>query len=310
MLRSLEAARSQASKQNLRRQAAMYIRFCLLHNVNYFAPSRYDAALFAQYLALHIKSPGGQRNYMSGARTWVNEHGGHSAHLYAAEVKLVQKGAARISPHTPNPAPALTPDHIKDCCDIFDTWGYDGLVYKTATLIGFFAFLRASNIVSPSSQMWGGPHTLLRSSVLICEGKMYITVYTTKTRLPGARPALVPLPVMPSSRFCPAKAWTTYRDMTHWSPSGPAFILSTGAPLTGTVLAKAIRRALELKGYQDAQTFSLHSLRRGGSNTAKAAGANVRELLKHGTWTSLSGLKAYVDVRDSTIPDRFKSVFA
>lgn len=72
-------------------------------------------------------------------------------------------------------------------------------------------------------------------------------------------------------------------------------------PLTVGPVVAAIRTALAQAGYKNVNRFSIHSLRRGAAQLAASLGAPTSEIMRHGIWSSETGLRHYVP-SSTTVP--------
>ena len=176
----------------------------------------------------------------------------------------------------------------------------DGPTYKAALTMGYFGFLRASNLLCPIASTWGGPHTLKRSDVLIHPSGILILLRSTKTLVPDVSPRVVALPRIHSSPACPTQAWKDYITAVPAALDKPAFLLKDGSPLTPSRLVQVLRMTLIVLGCPYAQAVSSHSLRRGGAQAAQASGAAREDIKYHGTWRSEGALKAYIPHQSSS----------
>lgn len=165
MLESYSSAIAPGTQLNRRKQAEEFIKFSILHQVDYLHPSVTQACKYAQYLANKLAAPGSIKNYISGARTWLNEHYGSIQGFVAPQLAQLVKGYVKNSSHIPSRAQPLEPHHIKAICKLADFSPSVPLALKPAMLIGYNCFLRESNLTSASLQEWGGPHTLLAADI-------------------------------------------------------------------------------------------------------------------------------------------------
>ena len=294
---SYNAALSTRTHKNRLRQATMYLTFALQYGAEIYNPSVPECCLYQQYLANTLKSPLTRDNYTSGAKLWIEERGGNGDNLRSHQANYVAKGAQRLSPHIPNPAPPLMPADLVKACIYIDKAGYP--VLKAALTLGYFAFLRCSNLLSPTAIMWGGPHTLLRGDIVAYPHGLQVTIRSSKTITPGTIPTVLMLPRIQSSPACPAAAWESYTSRTPARDCDLAFTLQDGTPLTTTQLVLVLKEALASYGCPYAQDIKSHSMRRGGAQAAVAAGCDREDVAAHGTWASVNGLKAYVPSQSS-----------
>lgn len=298
MLNSYEHAVSPGTANNRIRQAKVYLAFSVAYNINYLAPSISDTAMFAQYLANSFKAPGTLKNYFSGAKLWVSQRGGDISPFLDPQVLEVIKGTENLSTHVPSPSLPIKIDELLLITKFLRRFTPMSLPHIAAILLGFSTFLRASNLLSSNSLSNVNPHALLRQDVISVPDGLKILVRSSKTISPK-NPVLISVFPSPMSPLCPVKAWNQYLELFKPSPLGPAFVSHTGDPITPSALVKLIRMALHRAGYKNFSKFSMHSIRRGATQTAAQFGATRNELKEHGTWKSDQGLKAYLNISPS-----------
>lgn len=307
---SYKASVSDQTAINRRRQAEYYLTFAIYYSVDILSPSIQDSALYQQFLANSLTSPASRRNYTSGARMWIEARGGDYSALTAFEAVSVAKGAINLKPHITVPAPALTPQDLVRVCQYLKGT-IQGLPIVAALCVGFFAFLRASNLLTPTATLWQGPHTLTRGDITSNDTGLIVVIRSSKTIKKGTKPAILSLPRIPNSPACPALAWDTYTSLVPSPPTSPAFILYDGRPVTPSHLTTVVRHVLIVLGVPYGPSFSGHSLRRGGSQAAVVSGSDPKDIAKHGTWTKVSGLKPYVSSLPSQrVSDKLSTLFA
>ena len=290
---SHNAATLDRTKKNKHRQAEYYLTFCLTYATNILTPSTLDACIFVQFLANSLRAARARGNYLSGARTWIRERGGDPSALSDPMVKAVETGAVRLSATAPSPAPALLPADLVTVCRAFSALP-EGPLLTAAVTIGFFGFLRTSNLLSPAATLWGGPHTLQRRDIQLYAGGLLVVLRSTKTSGPDQQPTVLALPRLPGSPACPTTAWVRYAASSRGGPGDPAFLLGNGSPLATDALVGTLRLVLRNAGCPYADRVSSHSLRRGGAQAAQASGATLEALKAHGTWRTDSAMGRYL----------------
>lgn len=150
---------------NRKRQSELYLKFCIMYNVQYLSPPIINILMFIQFLKNSFDSHVSVKNYVSGARTWVLQHKGITDSFDSFEVKQMFGALEATSTHIPVPAYPLTISDVKIVCDYIDANNRIPLAVKPCVLIGYTCFLRSCNLLSPSTQKWLGPHTLLVSDI-------------------------------------------------------------------------------------------------------------------------------------------------
>lgn len=287
----------------------MYIKFMVMYSFPFLSPSINQLAMYSQFLGNTFPAPSTIRNYISGARTWVQLHGGNIASFLAPEMSTMAKAIKEKSSHVVAPAPPLTPAHIRIICNFIACHPGSLLTIKAAVLLAYTTFLRASNVVSPTLNQWGGPHTLRAGDVYQADGGLRVVVRSTKTRSRAAPHAALILPAE-DPLLCPIRAWYQYKAVINPCPLGPAFMVSPAKPLTANMVVSVMRAALEWGGVKDPGAFSFHSLRRGAAQAAAFAGASEEELMQHGTWASREGLRPYLQPLPRMVPRLLASTLA
>lgn len=168
---------------NRLRQAKSYLTFCVMYGVNYLNPTRLHVAMYVKFLANTHKAPNTVKNYLSGARHWVNFHKGSDFSFSTPEARAVLKSVIDSSKHVPLQAYPLSPADIRVICNYIDSHPEVAMAMKPALLIGYICFFRSSNILSPSLSSWGGPHTLHVSNVCLFECHLPLTSQSGQQRL-------------------------------------------------------------------------------------------------------------------------------
>lgn len=199
--------------------------------------------MFAQRMANRHAAPTSIKNSISGAKTWVAEHGGNIDAFFSTQLALVVKGFTKRSTHVPSRAAPLGPYQIRLICDLLDSSPSASLGLKPAILIGYSCFLRSSNLLLPTIQAWGGPHTLLAHDICTSEEGLSVFIRSTKTR-PGSVGLSFVIPRSAQPKYCPVSAWQTYKNSVNPLMLGPAFVHKNGLPITPRQVVTCMRLAL------------------------------------------------------------------
>lgn len=278
---------------NRRKQAEEYLKFSIMYKVPFLQPSVTQVCMFAQHLANIHAAPSSVKNYLSGAKTWVSEHCGAVHPFLSPQLAQLVKGFTKNSPHVPSRAPPLQPHHIRAICRLLDQSPSAPLAAKPAILMGYATFLRSSNLLSPTMEEWGGPHTLLASEVISTNDGLKICVRSTKTRSDSQGLTFF-IPREDSPEFCPVVAWNRYKTLVRPWALGPAFVHMNRTPLTPAQLVKLMRLALQYFTDIPPGRVSMHSLRRGATQAAVDQGIPLKTVQARGTWKSSATMKTYL----------------
>ena len=288
------AAISEGTRKNRYKQASVYIRFTLQHNMDYLSPAIYDIGLYVAHLA-NIMSPASLRNYVSGAKTWVTAQCGDPSAFSSPEVSAMLVGATRLSTHIPQQSPELTPRDVITICNYVSAAGASGAVIKAAILLGYYCMLRQSNLTAPPGARFGGPHTLRREEIASSQEGLYVIIRSSKTIVSPSDAVSLHVP-RTGDQYCPARAWDLAAAAVHAPQHAPAFTLPDGRPLTSSALIAVIRQALAAAGSPYASRATIHGLRRGSALAVGCLGCPLEHIKAQGTWRGNS-VHSYVPRR-------------
>lgn len=292
---------SQGTASNRKRQSELYLKFCVAYNVQYLSPPISDLIMYIQFLKNSFASQVSVKNYVSGARTWVQLHKGSICNFDSLEVKQMFAAVDATSSHVPVPAYPLTSGDIKLICDYVDSHSEIPLAVKPSILIGYTCFLRSCNLLAPSTQKWVGPHTMLASDIVFNGSGLYVFLRSSKTFNSKSPKVLTVVPA-PNRKYCPVTAWLNYRSAVNPCPIGPAFMVNDYTPLISRNVVDVLNCVLR-PNLSAGIKLSMHSLRRGGTQMAANSGASNEHLLVHGTWKSAKGLKYYLPAKKNPVPN-------
>lgn len=300
-LNSLYQAVAPGTRVNKQRQARAFLTFALCYDVDYLSPSVSDVVMYTRFMANSYSSPSSTKNYLSGAKYWVTTHGGDPSAFSSIEVAEIIKAVTSESTHVPQQAPPLLPADLRIICAYLDAHLHVHMAIKPCILISYACMLRSSNVVSPNLTVWAGAHTLLARDVRFNNGGLNVIIRSSKSKASQA-PTLLRVEPADHALVCPVRAWLEYAREVTIQPLGPAFLTDRGAPLTAAPVVEAMRSALQAAGAPNVARVSMHSLRRGAVQAAQAGGASREEIMKHGIWSSASGLGYYLKPASSEVP--------
>lgn len=291
MLETFSKALAPGTYANRQKQAHSYITFAVLYNVSYMCPTPVHICMYAQYLANKFDSVSSVKNYMSGARTWVLEHGGNTSAFLGYENSMMLKAINKDSNHVVNRAFPLALSHVHRIVSYLDKARNAPLCVKPCILIGFSCYLRSSNLVCPTLSTLTGPHTLRSKNVIDTGSALKIVITSTKTKM---LPYTIMIPFCDDPILCPVRAWRTYKSQFSLNPEGPAFVINGITPLSAGLVVSIMRDALS--GFQniDVSRITMHSLRRGAVQQASSQGCSIPEIMCRGGWSSRSGVRPYL----------------
>lgn len=186
---------------------------------------------------------------------------------------------------------------VSQCIDLSSPYWQ---AFWAACLVGFFAFLRKSNLFPHKDQN----HHLQRQQVVLDDsGQVCLNISSTKTIQCRERVLTIPLPTIPSHPLCPVAAVSQLlKSNPKISGSYPLFSYNTplGIKAIGyNQFVKDLRICLEKVGFPS-KVYSGHSLRRGGASFALQCGVPGEIIKVLGDWRS----EAYQRYLDTTVQTR------
>lgn len=281
MLDSYVHSVAPSTAANRTSQAKAYVSFAVHYGFHPLGPSGTQLCMYVQFLINSFSAPTSVKNYVSGARTWIAQHGGDLSGFSTFEYHQMNSGIKKRSSHTPNRAAPLERHHIKAIVDFFDSTPSVPKCAKPCVLIGYHTFLRSSNLLAPSTTSWGGPHTLMAQDLRLCNEGLQVIVYSTKTKS-DHNPIHPVIPWNSDPVWCPATAWLRYSTEVRPWILGPTFICDNRRPLTANQLAGLMRLALASASDINPSRVSMHSLRRGATQSAIQQGLSLDQIKERG----------------------------
>ena len=208
-------------------------------------------------------------------------------------VKAVLKGYRRMLGHTMVQKLPITPDILKRIISICDKKNESGFI--AAILVGFFTFLRKSNLVPESMENFKPGRHLSWGSFAFKGDCAIVKVVETKTIQCRERILYLPLAKCSVTELCPiATVQVHFQEFITKEKSNPTFQYkdrNNTKTLTHSKLSSTLKEKLTILGI-DPNTISMHSLRRGGASYiyAHQCGASIELIQAMGDWASLSVL--------------------
>ena len=202
-------------------------------------------------------------------------------------LRSVLNGARRVLGDCQTPKLPITPHILKL---IYKSLKLDTPVdslFWASTLVGFFAFLRKSNLFFPPGGFDKDKH-LVRTDFAYIKDGISITIKWSKTIQFSQRRFHVVVPLIPGNPLCPVAAVSRAFALAPNLPEDPAFSFRVGAvlsPLTYKKYIARLRSLLEAAGFPPS-AYAGHSLRRGGASWAFRCGVPGEFIKQQGDWKS------------------------
>ena len=300
-----------STKKNLLVILNSYKTFCDKFNFDLFPCDNKQLCRFGQYLARTFKSAEGVGNYQSGIRTCHALLGLQIPDPSERQMQMFMQGLKRVLIHAIKQTEPMTPELLLRLSKVVNYMDEVELVAWVATLLGFYMFMRRSNLVPDSVDNYNIKEQFCRGDLNLTglETAMMTEVRWSKTL--QFREKVLRFPVLPASNkaICPV-FWTHHMvNRIPAKPTDPAFTIKVNGEtlaLSANQLIYRIRKWITLVGEVDPNIYSLHSLRRGGATFAYRCNIEAEMIRTLGAWSS-DAYKRYIDI---TMDQRYDSMKA
>lgn len=287
--KDLSSTRKQAyaegTHKNLKIQWETYLMFCIYFGLTYLPMDTSTLSLYAQFLGRSFKSTQSIKNYLSGVKTMHHLLGYSTEKINDFLINLGLKGIARSKPHMVKQAQAITPEILEKMYHHLNMKNPKDVVIWCLFLFAFFLFARKSNLVPTTVNDLKSPKFLLRQDVSLNHGVLLVTMKWSKTNQFGQRILQTPLIKIPHSALCPVSAYLNMCKVVNAKESDPLFTFPKGKPVFYKNYQTKLKQLIEEIG-MNSDTFSTHSLRRGGCTFAFKSKVPTELIKAHGDWKS------------------------
>ena len=263
------------------------------------SPTVDDISAYAEWLIAANLAPSTIKNLLSAVKilyTWWQKH--HIVKLFQSDAwSLTLRGITNsVRPSQTNKSTISIQDLIiiiQSC-----SFSLDLLPFKVGILLGFFGFLRVSNLAPPKVSDWDPSRHTTWDDVHVSDKGILFKIRWSKTRQSSSDSAVIPLPALGSSPLCPLRAWLLYQaalEATQLQTPTPLLVAITGSPGTPLTIPKfraGFHQIMAAAGLSD-RGYTPHSLRRGGASFLHQAGVLIPHIKTHGTWRS-DAINAYL----------------
>ena len=284
LTKTQQSAYATGTAKNLISQWRSFYRFSKRFKFNEWPVPIHTLCLYAQYLEYSFKSVKSVKNYLYGIRTLHILMREQPPNFKDIEMKLTLRGLTKIMIAPVKRAQLMTPEILTEMLGYLNLNKQADRVFWAIMLIGFFGFLRKSNLVSDSILSFDPVKQLMRGHMVFKGDIAILNVTWTKTIQNREKLLEIPPFPIPGSPLCPVavlKALLLKPGKKHH----PLFGNGRRVLYTYNKLQNRMRVVLKKAGYRS-KAFSLHSLRRGGSSFAHRAGVPESLIQVQGSWSS------------------------
>ncbi len=259
--------------------------------------------MYIEFLAQSFNNPDSVRNYMSGVTLYHKYLGTDCENMHSFEIKLMLRALTLTMRSMPNRRRPVTPDILRNLLALCPAMGPMGIVMKACLLLGFYGFLRQSNLAPYSQSQFDPSRNTCRADVILAPPGLVVLIKWCKTHQSGQNVALVPIPQHHVGALCPVQAFKELCLMCPAGPNSPLLLLPgkrSYVTVTTYMLSVTFSNMISQLGLSPTE-YTLHSLRRGGASASFTAGAKAAEVQRHGLWSSESFWQYIVTPLDKAI---------
>lgn len=285
--------------KNIRSQALIYSRFCDYYGFQMFPATAWQLVRYARYIANTVTSYETVQNYLSGVRKLHQLAGYTVPGPDEPNIRHLLRAIKQELSHPIRQAEPMTVDVLRQIYNKIDLDNGFDIVCYTALLVGFYLFLRKSNLVPDSKNSFNPQKQLTRADVQIGKNMVLIIVRWSKTIQYKEKELLLPLLQAKDIRVCPVYWVKLMCSKVKASGEHPMFLVSEDStnrlvPLTYAQLGDKLKQWVSQCGISS-ERYTLHGLRKGGACHALEVGLAGEDLKILGDWASDAYMR-YLDL--------------
>ena len=271
-----------SSKSTRRSQWKHYFSFCEEYNQNALPASLDTILLYLAYMASSFKYVS-IINYLSAV--WVLHKMSGFKHIdsNSFEIYVTLRGIRRTIGDVSKQARPLSVHELLLIYSNLDLRLSEDLALWCAIIMCFRGLFRKSNIVEEGI-------AVLAQDVSIYDWGVLIRLRRTKTISFRERILEFPFSNIEGSPFCVKKHLLALIDMVHHSPTTQLISYFKGARVIRGTYSWLASRLHKLSKQLRLESFTSHSLRRGGASAMAEAGFSLIDITNLGDWSSMSVL--------------------
>ena len=163
-----------------------------------------------------------------------------------------------------------------------------GYVCKAAFLLGYFVFLRLSNIPPSSTSMFDPTRNLLRGDVIFGSPGAHVIIKWAKAMQACHSHQVVQIPTLPSSPLCPVSAIRVLLASVNARKTDPLFLIPkpTGLTILTSPMISANLAKLLTSLHLNPSHYGFHYFRSSAVSWAADHIVPLQNLKAHGGWSS------------------------
>ena len=173
----------ESTKKNILTQLGAYEKFCERYRLPLFPCDNTQLCRFGQHLSGTFESPEAVGNYLSGIRTCLALLGLDIPDVNDRQMKMFTVGLKRVMPHAVKQAEPVTPPLLVKLSKVVNYRDQVEMVAWTGLLLGFYMFLRRSNLVPDTMDTFNKEQQFCRAdlNLLGIDKPMMVEIRWSKT---------------------------------------------------------------------------------------------------------------------------------
>lgn len=288
--------------KNIRSQALIYSKFCDFYGFTMFPAGAWQLVRYARYVANTVSSYETVMNYLAGVRK-LHELGGYPVPgPNEPNMRHLMRALKQELAHPIKQAVPVTPELLRSMYNCVDLGRIRDIVIYTTLLVGFYLFLRKSNLVPEGKKSFDAQKQLTRGDIQVGENMVLVVIKWSKVIQYKEKELLLPLLPAKDIRICPVFWIKLMLRKVKTDNNDPLFAIPDSGgvnPLTYSELSDTYKRWVSaVTTLTDNHT--LHGLRRGGACHALEVGLVGEDLKILGDWAT----DAYMRYLDLTLQRR------
>ena len=308
----LPGALAQSTNRAYSAMFKMYLAFLAFASIQPNQVNVHVALAFLECLNFNKVRFSQMANYISAIKSFSTKFGLNFEAFEHRKIGMYLKSLQKSSPlsvklHQVIDVKILR--HIVNKCDLT----YMGPIFKVAYILGFFGFLRLSNLVPHTTSLFNHTKHLAQGDIIFTKSHVIVLLKWTKTMQLNNQIKLLKLPYL-HNELCPARALKTCLALVPGGSNAPLLqfkLFQNWIPLTDSRVRRHLRNILSLLGYHPS-FITFHSFRRSGATLAFNNNVPLQDIQRHGTWTSDCVWRYVTDTSDAgaQVADTFASLCA
>ena len=268
-------------------QFRTFVAFCICMQISIFDVNLQHILCFMQFLSNSELSVHMIANYLSAVKANFILYGLNDAVFQNQKIKLYMKSLKINRPLKPVQRNIMSIETLKRvatlCKNVFM-----GSVYRAVFLVAYFGFLRLSNMAPHSVSLFDPTRHLTAADVTFTKKFLKINLKWSKTIQTRDKVQVLTLPKLHAPVICPYRAVEDLFKLYNPSHQQPLFQVRSGkhwVVLTDSKIRKVLTKINIKLGFEP-HHFTFHTFRRSGATLAYNSHIPVRQIKRHGSWTS------------------------